>query len=977
MDPDDLHVVLMWHQHQPLYPKDSDGVVTRPWVRVHATKDYYDMAAMVEDFPQIQATFNLTPVLLLQLEELANGTKDLYWTHTEIPAAELTDEERSFVIERFFDVNPIIIDRFPRFRELADLRAEGGSFSDGDVTDLQVLFNLAWTDPRFLAESPLDDLVDRQRDFTEDDKVTVLDKHLEIIRQVIEVHRRLWDTGQIEVTTTPFAHPILPLIADGSLASVGDPQAILPINEFSEIPDGTEQVKRGLAVAESILGRKPVGMWPGEGAVAQLVMSLFSREGVEWVATGEHVLNPSLGDPTRTGTFARDADGTVEDAATLYQPWSAQLNRNPDVPMFFRDVVISDLLGFQYSGMSPQEAANDLISRLQAIDERLDESGATGPRVVTIVLDGENAWENYPNDGIDHLEAIYAALSDAHFLTTVTPSRYLEAYGDQVKPLPEVFPGAWFSSNYATWIGEQEEAIAWDYLYRTRADFETADRAGLDPEAREKAFEAMLFAEGSDWFWWYGSDQDSGNDDYFDGAFRELLGQVYDAIGMERPSFVGIPIIPQAALPASRTTNDLVTIDVDNTISASEWAAGGEYSVNGDLIGQLGWAFDKENLYLRIDFNREVLGDDSAGLDFYLGVPSAPNKRSTTLSGAVLGFGASHVVQWRGTDPVTVSAATELPLEEQEDRFVSPESTATAGFDGSSIEFAVPLDQLVGLETGDLLLFKAVEVVAGVTGQPVPIAGPAGAPVPDISDVEVFLSVSDPVGDDHGPGTYTYPTDAVFVPGAFDVVAAELGVSGDELVITTELAAPIANPWGSPNGLSIQTLDVYIDKDPGEATGERLLIDGRNAALSDGNGWEYAVTIEGWDSALYVATADGANETKPTMKVVVLGDKAKVIVRLPLDLVGGGDPASWGYAIAVLGQEGFPSSGVRRVRDVSQAAEQFRFGGAAADASHTRIIDLVVQDGGVQENVLSTYVPGAVDELEPDDFAQIPLLVVE
>ncbi|MBT8207962.1 MAG: hypothetical protein KJO18_06800, partial [Acidimicrobiia bacterium] len=172
-------------------------------------------------------------------------------------------------------------------------------------------------------------------------------------------------------------------------------------------------------------------------------------------------------------------------------------------------------------------------------------------------------------------------------------------------------------------------------------------------------------------------------------------------------------------------------------------------------------------------------------------------------------------------------------------------------------------------------------------------------------------------------------------------------------------------------------LDVYIDKDPGEATGERLLIDGRNAALSDGNGWEYAVTIEGWDSALYVATADGANETKPTMKVVVLGDKAKVIVRLPLDLVGGGDPASWGYAIAVLGQEGFPSSGVRRVRDVSQAAEQFRFGGAAADASHTRIIDLVVQDGGVQENVLSTYVPGAVDELEPDDFAQIPLLVVE
>lgn len=977
LDRDKLNVVLMWHQHQPLYPKNEDGVVTRPWVRVHATKDYYDMAAMIEEFPEIQATFNLTPVLLLQLEELANGTKDLYWTHTEIPASELTDDERTFITDRFFDVNPLIVARFPRFQELADRRDDAASYSDQDITDLQVLFNLAWTDPRFLAEAPLDDVVSRGRDFTEDDKTTVLDRHLEIIKDVIEVHKRLWDTGQIEVTTTPFAHPILPLIADGSLASVGDPQAILPVNEFSEIPDATEQVRRGLAVAEEILGRKPVGMWPGEGAVAQLVMSLFSREGIQWVATGEHVLNPSI-DPTRTGAFQRDSDGTVEDAATLYQPWNAQLNRNPDVAMFFRDVVISDLLGFQYSGMSAEQAAADLIDRLAAIDARLDESGSNEPKVVTIVLDGENAWENYPNDGIDHLEAIYRALSDADFLTTVTPSRYLAEFGDEIKPLPDVFPGAWFSSNYATWIGETEEATAWDYLYRTRDDLERA-KNNLTDGAWELAFEAMLFAEGSDWFWWYGSDQSSGNDEYFDAAFRELLGQVYDGMGQDRPAFIGIPIIPQTAVTPVRSTNDLVTITIDNTISADEWAAGGEYAVNGGLIGELGWAFDKQNLYLRIDFNREVLGDDSAGLDFYLGVPSAPTKRATTLSGAVLGFGASHVVQWRGTDPVTVTAATELPADEQEDRFVNPESTSVAGFDGSSIEFAIPLEQLVGLETGDLLLFKAVEVVAGVTGQPVPIAGPAGAPVPDISDVEAFLTLTDPTGDDHGPGTYTYPGDSVFIPGAFDAIGVEIGLAGDELVVTTELAAPIANPWGSPNGLSIQTIDVYIDKDPGAGTGQRLLIDGRNAALTADDGWEYAVTIEGWDSALYVSTDNGTNETKPTLKIVVLGDKAKVIVRLPIELLGGGDPRTWGYAIAVLGQEGFPSSGVRRVRDVGAQSEQFRFGGAAVDVTHTRIIDLIWPDTGVQEDALSAYtsLPAFGNPIDPDDFAQIPLLVAE
>ncbi len=978
LDPNGLFVMLMWHQHQPLYPKDADGVVTRPWVRVHAAKDYYDMAAMLREFPDIQATFNLTPVLLLQLEELANGTKDVYWTHTEIPAADLTEQQRAFIRDRFFDVNGRIIAAFPRFQELADKRAAGTAFTAADYRDLQVLFNLAWTDPRFRTEEPLASLVAKERDFAEEDKATVLDVHLQIIRDVVDIHRELWDTGQIEVTTTPFAHPILPLLADGSAASVGDPQAILPQSRFMEIPDATEHVRRGLDVAESVLGRRPVGMWPGEGAVSQLVMSLYSREGVQWVATGEHVLRPSL--DLGQGPFERDATDTVVDAELLYRPWNADLQRNPDIPMFFRDIVISDQLGFQYSGMEAGAAADDLIRRLRSIKDRLDEAGATGPHVVPIILDGENAWEHYPNDGIDHLEAIYTALGEAEFVTTVTPSRYLAEFGDHVEPLAEVFPGAWFSSNFANWIGETEEAVAWDYLAAARRDLDRAMNDGtIAAPALEAAFEKLLFAEGSDWFWWYGSDEESGDDGYFDAAFRELIGQMYDALGSDRPAYVSIPVIPQRPVSGERSPEDVVAITVDNTISDDEWAAGGRYALGADLLEAVEYGFDTSNLYIRVEFGREVLGDDAAGFDLYLGVPSATATRSTTLPGSLLGFPASHVVQWRGTNPVVVAAAGSLPPLDREDRFVTPDATYPAGFDGMSIEFAIPLEQLGVVETGDTLLFKLAEMSAGAEGAVLPAAGPAAAVAPDVSDVSPVIEVIDPTGDDYGPGTYTYPTDAVFVNGAYDITGFDVGVSGDELVLAFTMLAPITNPWGSPNGLAIQTLDVYIDQDPGAGTGRRLLIDGRNTALGPDDGWEYAITAEGWEPAVFVADGDGSvEETTPTFKIITLADRGRVILRIPLATLGGGDPTTWGYAAVVMSQEGFPSSGVRRVRDVLPSAEQWRIGGGPVDGNHTRILDIAHPEAGVQEAALSDYPPitgQSVDTLTPDDFAQIPLLV--
>ena len=933
-----FYLNLIWHQHQPRYPLLEDGTVSRPWVRVHATKDYYDMAALVAEYPEVKVTFNLTPVLLLQLEELAAGRKDAYWALTEVAAAELDDDQRAFIEARFFDVNPGIIDRFPRYVELAGQRGEG--FTNDELRDLQVLFNLAWTDPSFLAQEPLASLVAKGEGFTEADKAVVLGEHQRILAEVIPLHARLWNEGRIEVTTTPLGHPILPLLADTNQAAVGDPAALLPANRYRQVPDAEAHVTVGLNEAERLLGQRPQGMWPGEGAVAHLVMWLFSKNAIQWVASGEEVLAQTHA----IGSFSRNEQDLVSEADLLYRPWSARvLNRDP-VAMFFRDGLLSDLIGFEYSGSPADAAADDFMERLQAIRDSLDveEAHAAGrPYVVSVILDGENAWEHYQNDGIDFLRALYQRLNDADWIGTITPTDYLERFGEPEALPGEVWPGAWFQANFATWIGEEEEATAWDYLFQVRQDLAAAE----GQPGYEEAYRQMLFAEGSDWFWWYGSDQESGDDGYFDAAYRDLLGTVYDALGEQRPSFLSVPIIPETPVASTREPEGLVTIEIDGDFS--DWEQAGLY----ELPDELQYGFDRENLYLRYR--------PEAGANFavYLGAPTGAKEGLVDVAGGgsiPLGFGWTHRLV--GCDLLSVeSESVEIPCVVVE----------------GDLEAAIPLELLGPLQPGDRVLAK---VESGLLS---PSAGPMAFQVPDISNVAVFMEVADPVGDDHGPGTYTYPSDAVFTSGSYDLEGFSVGTEGEQLVVTFDVVAPVLNPWGSPRNLSIQTFDLYIDTDPGASTGSRRLIDGRNAALAEGSGWEYGITVEGWEPAIYLATGDGAvEETRPSFDVVVFGNEGRVVVRIPLSLLGSGDPTGWGYAAMVMSQEGFPSTGVRRVRDVESTGQQWRLGGGPNDANHTRIIDLIWPEPGQQESLLSDYPPaGSLEGLTPDEFPQLTLLL--
>ena len=973
-----LYINLLWHQHQPLYYKNADGVYTRPWVRVHATKDYYDMASIIKDYPEIHMTVNLTPVLLRQLQDFVdNGAKDLYWELAEKDAGQLTEEEKRFILTRFFDANyDNMIGRFPRYEELLNKR--GGideaaieaamlSFSEQDIRDLQIWFNLAWFDPQFLAEEPLASLVQKGKNFSESDKEIVFGQVRGVMAAIVPLHKELQDAGQLEVITTPYAHPILPLIYNTDVALVGNPSSVLE-ERFSWPNDAITHLQKSVEIYQSLFGRSPRGLWPGEGSVSEDVVPLIAEAGYSWMATGEPVLAMSLG----IDSFTRDSQETVQQADQLYRPYYVQGREDEQVAVFFRDWELSDKVGFEYSQTPGKEAAEDLIQRLENIRARLIEEEAEGPHIVSIILDGENAWEYYPNDGKEFLNSIYTLLSESETLKTVTPSEYLEMFPEQ-QILEYLFPGAWFSANYDTWIGETEENTAWGYLAEVRdhlAKYDVTGRREASPEAIEAAEDFMYLAEGSDWFWWYGADQDSGQDEYFDEGFRELLKGVYLSLGDEVPEFLNVPIIPARPAEAARYLQGTFTPVVDGMAAEYEWDKSALYSeVLTKPFSDVYLGLDDKNLYIRVD-GEAFSSQSAAGL--YLSLPGEHQTTAFARSAEgeeslLLGVSAALFFDWdEGTlTSYQVEGSDWLPYE----------SSAQAAA-GSMLEVQIPLQELGDLAGGDEIRLVVVEPSEKET---FPSAGPAQLVLPDLGAGTIVLSINDPEGDDHGPGTYTYAEDGVFTEQVFDLKQFTVSYDENSLVFKFMMFGEVPNPWGSGNNLSLQTLDVYVDTNPGTSNGSRLLLPGRNAALAEG-GWDVAIWAEGWESAILKPDPDTL-EPKPvnqSFKILVNQADNSVTLRVPREVFGEGSPEDWAYAAAVLSQDGYPSLGVWRVRDIHEQSEQWYFGGAPLDNNHTRIIDLAWPEGetGGQEEQLSDYSSSsaAVSELSADDFPQIKWL---
>jgi alpha-amylase/alpha-mannosidase (GH57 family) len=544
-----VHVAFLWHMHQPYYADVRTRKQIMPWVRLHGVKDYLDMVLLLAEYPDIRATFNLVPSLLEQIDDLVtHEVTDLAWDMTATPAAELGEAQRFYVVEKFFHANHAnMILRYPRYKELLEKRGtpkdKGGlaraarAFSEQDLRDLQVWYNLTWIDPLHRESDPqLERLIEKGRDFTEEDKLYVLESHRRILGRIVPAYRDAAQRGQIEVSTTPFYHPILPLIYDTDVARRARPDMQLPSRRFSSPRDARAHVQDACEYHEAIFGTAPRGMWPAEGSVSPEILPLIAAAGIEWIATDEGILAQSLKQSVR-----RDAAGKMLNPEFLYQPYYAE-HLGHRVAVVFRDRYLSDLIGFDYGGRDSVEAATDLVKRLEAVASSV--RNPAHPLLVSIVLDGENCWEEYKDDGLPFLRSLYELLSSSSLVRTTRISDYLDEFPPR-QTISPIHTGSWINHDFRIWIGHSEDNQAWDYLHDVRQALErhiATHRDAMSEEQIRAAWKEIMIAEGSDWNWWYGDDHFSGMDEEFDQLYREHLLSACRIAGLEPPSFLNVPI---------------------------------------------------------------------------------------------------------------------------------------------------------------------------------------------------------------------------------------------------------------------------------------------------------------------------------------------------------------------------------------------------------------------------------------------------
>ena len=646
-------VAILWHMHQPNYEDLATGEHILPWVRLHGLKDYYGMVAILREFPNVRMTFNLVPSLLTQLEAFAGDrARDRALDLSLKPAGDLTETDVDFILENFFHAQrERMIDAYPRYGELlglrgsatapADRRAAVRRFAVDDLRDLQVWHKLAWVDALYLErDARIRGLVMKGRQFTEDDKRLLRDVELEILNKVIPEYRHAAERGQIEISASPFYHPILPLLCDSEVYLRTHPDARRPRQAFRHPEDAAEQLMKATACHERLFGQRPVGLWPSEGSVSDAMVPLAAQAGFRWMATDELILGRTL-----NITFSRDGYGHVEQPERLYTPYSMHAD-GASMACVFRDHSLSDLIGFHYSRWSADAAADDFVGRLVEAGRRYREKTGGGEALISIILDGENAWEHFEGGGRPFLRALYTRLSGHPELRTVTMA---EGCAGVRQDLGSIFPGSWIDANFYIWIGHADDQRAWSQLADARQALDEAPGAPRLAAAREEVF----IAEGSDWFWWYGDDHSSAHDLEFDDLFRRHLRNAYRLLDKAVPEELFVSNIStgqSAAAVVPPTALISPTLDGEET-SYFEWLGAGSLEVRevagamhqaerrAALLTAIRFGFSREHLFLRLDGARpfaDVLADGH-GVWLQFLAPSGIRIPVHELSGVAVG----------------------------------------------------------------------------------------------------------------------------------------------------------------------------------------------------------------------------------------------------------------------------------------------------------------------------------------------------
>jgi alpha-amylase/alpha-mannosidase (GH57 family) len=546
-----LNVVICWHMHQPEYRAGNRGEYQQPWTYLHAIKDYVDMAAHLENQPQGRAVVNFAPTLLEQLQDYTQqmhaflqngeGLRDPFLNALITPALPVETEQRLSLIKACLRANKgRIIDRFPAFRRLAEIadwlqhNIDAVRYLNHQfLVDILMWYHLAWLGETVRRTNPnVQRLMSKGHSFTLHERRELFEIIYELTCSVIPRFKSLAEKGQIELSMTPYAHPIIPLLLDIESAKEAVPNVPLP--KYKKYDGGEMRVRwhiqTGLEVFEKCFGIKPKGCWPSEGGVSDATVRILESEKFQWVASGENVLCHSF-------------HHAQTDQLSAHQAFHLQ---NSEIACFFRDDKLSDLIGFEYTKWHADDAVANLINQLEDIARSHFDPQQ---KVVSLILDGENAWEYYPENGFYFLSVLYQRLAASPYLKLTTFSECLKQPVPKAT-LPMLVAGSWVYGTFSTWIGDRDKNRGWEMLIEAKRAFDkTIDKLGM--KNRAAAERQLAICEGSDWFWWFGDYNPSHSVSDFERLFRLQLATLYHLLGVEPPDYLGCAFTHGGGAPES------------------------------------------------------------------------------------------------------------------------------------------------------------------------------------------------------------------------------------------------------------------------------------------------------------------------------------------------------------------------------------------------------------------------------------------
>ena len=626
-----LSLAIYWHMHQPVY--EIEGTYLMPWARLHAVKDYLDMVLFLEKFPKLKLNFDVVPALMDTIVDYSQGKHDIHSELSITDVYNMSCEEKAFVLNNFFSSKfETMIYRSENYKNLYQKRfskdiCNPDEFSAQEISDLMALFNLVWIDEEHYYRYPrLQELWNKQYNYSLEDRIEIIDIHRQIINEIIPTYKKYIEEGRIEMTTSAYYHSILPILIDlksttkKALTTEGLP------GSWGLIEDAKSQIKKALDRVEEVMGIRPKGFWPPELCLGPKTLSILAKEGIEWTISDEGILADSM-----NFDFIRDFKGNLNDPYHLLKVYEYQ-TKAESIDVIFRDRSIANLINFEYAGIDSKMAANDLYDKIKVMQSKLLVS-PDDSHLLTIALDGENCWENYQNDGNDFLTKIYSLIENDETLETVLLTNYIRE-DKHKKALNKIHSGSWIDKTFQYWIGESTKNKAWNYLKEARDCYESCAKHNKDNINIQIAYRELMIAEGSDWFWWYGEPNNSGQDYVFDYMYRERLKNVYLALGVNPPEYLNESLITKVEMPFKHPTR-MITPRMDGLFTSyDDWYHSGNISMlDGPVfrenknVEKIHFGCDQNNVYFRLHVNKNA--SEGSFIDrinqFYIYIRNASN----------------------------------------------------------------------------------------------------------------------------------------------------------------------------------------------------------------------------------------------------------------------------------------------------------------------------------------------------------------